>query len=522
MSRTTALCGTVLTAAFGFGVAPALGQEVVLRSRDGPTVLAGRLVSFDGELIEIDTTLGRFSVDAFLVSCDGAACPPPDALRPAFRISGSNMLGMALMPALIEAYGFEKDIDVLREPLDSSLTRFKLVNPEGAPETEITLAAPGTSEAFNELLSQETALGMASRQITGAEIAALRAAGLSDPQLTGKEHVIALDGLLILVSPNNPIRAISIPELAAIFAGRVTNWAELGGPDLPISLHVPAPRTGTRTSFNTLVMAPYGQEVAPSATLHSAQTELSDAVAADPGAIGIAGFADRRNARALDIRLECGIVSRADSFSIKSEEYPLSRRLYLYVGDRPMPPQARDLVAYSLSDQAQTVIADAGFVDQSITGRGLQMQGMRLASTMLAQDADVPVDQIRDMVSLLVDAERLSITLRFQPGASLLDNRAEADLARLAEYLSSGEFDGKEIMLIGFTDSVGRGDLNRALSQRRATLVRDTLISALEGSNVSVDLTVLGFGEMSPLGCNETFEGRSINRRVEVWVRDPV
>ncbi|MEM8742419.1 MAG: phosphate ABC transporter substrate-binding/OmpA family protein [Pseudomonadota bacterium] len=521
LSRTSALCGTILTAVWSFGAAPVMAQDVVLRSREGPTVLAGQLVSFDGELIEINTALGRFSVDAFLVTCDGIGCPPPDALRPAFRISGSNMLGMALMPALIEAYGFERDIDVLREPLDASLTRFSLVSTDSSPNTEITLAAPGTSEAFRELLSQETALGMASRQITGDEIAALRAAGLSDPQLSGKEHVLALDGLLVLVSPDNPLRALSIDEVASIFAGRTTNWSQLGGPNLPISVHVPGPATGTRASFETLVMAPYAAAVAPNAVLHDAQADLSDAVASDPGAIGIAGFADRRNARPLDIRLECGIVAQPDSFSIKAEEYPLARRLYLYVGDRPMPPQARELVAYSLSQQAQTVIADAGFVDQSITGRGLQMQGMRLASTMLAQDDDVPVDEIRDMVSLLVDAERLSITLRFQPGASLLDTRAEADVERLASHLASGELDGKEVMLIGFTDSVGRGDLNRALSERRATLVRDALISSLQGSNANIDLTVLGFGEMSPLGCNETFEGRRINRRVEVWVRDP-
>jgi len=77
--------------------------------------------------------------------------------------------------------------------------------------------------------------------------------------------------------------------------------------------------------------------------------------------------------------------------------------------------------------------------------------------------------------------------------------------------------------LIGFTDSVGRGDLNLSLSQARAEQVRQALVSAAPpGALADSQIRVAGYGEMSPLGCNETLNGRRINRRVEVWSRDLV
>lgn len=515
-----AILGAALALAFG-SVAAATAQEVVLRSHDGGITLTGMLEEFDGETILLDTAIGTIRVDAFQVTCEGAACPPADALRPVFRISGSNVLGAALMPALIEGFAFEQDADLLREPLDAMLTRFIIEgeSPE-RPLAEIVLAAPGSSQAFAELLAREALIGMSSRPVRQDEASALRAAGLGDPQLEGREHVVALDGLLVLVAPGNPLRTISMADLAAVFSGRVANWSEIGGPDLPISLHLSSPEHGTRAMFEDLVMDPYGAEVAPEVTEHAIHADLSDAVASDPGAIGIAGFADRRNARALDLRLECGLVARPDEFSIKSEEYPLSRRLFLYTPDRPMPPQARALVEFATSEAAQPFISEAGFIDQAITAQGLEMQGMRLATTLVNQDRDVPYDDIRGMVETLIDAERLSITLRFEAGASLLDIRARADVRRLGRLIAEGAFDGKELLLVGFTDSVGRGDLNRALSERRAAQVRAAILEAAGGPVPGVALTTLGYGEMSPLGCNETFEGRRVNRRVELWLRD--
>ena len=76
-------------------------------------------------------------------------------------------------------------------------------------------------------------------------------------------------------------------------------------------------------------------------------------------------------------------------------------------------------------------------------------------------------------------------------------------------------------MLVGFTDSLGEGAENRRLSERRADEAEARLRALLpENLRETARIRALGFGELSPLGCNETPRGRNINRRVEVWVRD--
>jgi phosphate transport system substrate-binding protein len=121
----------------------------------------------------------------------------------------------------------------------------------------------------------------------------------------------------------------------------------------------------------------------------------------------------------------------------------------------------------------------------------------------------------------LISGYRLSTTFRFNPGSAQLDNKAQGDVERVIEYFAQENQRGAEVLLVGFTDSVGRADLNRALSFRRADQVRSSIVEA-GGQSVldSVNIRVLGYGELAPVGCNESLLGRAINRRVEVWVRD--
>jgi phosphate transport system substrate-binding protein len=500
---------------------PALAGPVTLTSYDGSVSLRGELLGFDGETFRIATAIGELAIDAMQVTCEGPDCPPPELLRSVFRVSGSSTLG-ALMPALIEAYALSLDAALVTAPVGPSETRFDLTRSGDRPLAEITVAAPGTAVAFNELAARISSIAMASRRVREAEAGAIREAGLGDVFAPGSEHVVALDGLLALVAPSNPLRAISLADLASLFAGRIANWSELGGPDLPVTLYGTGQGHATREVFETLVMRPANLALADTLRVLSTHEDVSDAVAADPGGIGFAGLPFLRNAKALAIRTECGTLASPDAFSIKTEEYPLARRLYLYTPEGPMPPQARRLVEFALSDAAQPVIAEAGYIDQSIASLPLDRQGLRVAGSLVAAGGEVGLTEVQAMMAALLRAERLSTTFRFLPGTSALDARSVVEARRLAELLAAGAFAGREILLAGFTDSVGRADLNRALSERRAEQARQAILAAAPpGTLDAVPITVVGYGEMSPVGCNETFEGRRINRRVEVWVRDP-
>jgi phosphate transport system substrate-binding protein len=503
-------------------VAGAAGAEIVkLSSLDGAVVLRGELLGFDGETFRLKTPLGEFHIDALKVTCEGKGCPPAELLKSVFRISGSNAMGSQLMPALIEAFAYSLDASLLRETIGASETRFVLKGNGERPLAEVTLAAEGTDSAFRDLEQSLSSIGMASRRVRDPEAQSLESVGAGDPKDVANEHIVALDGLAVIVARANPVTSISVADLAAVFAGRITNWSNLGGPDAPIHLVAAGPGLGTRDAFETLVMRPFGATIAPEATAEPTITEVSDKVVGDPNAIGFVGLSFVRNARALPIRTECGLLASPDPFTIKTEEYPLSRRLYLYTTDRPMAPQAKHLVAFALSDAGQVAVADAGFVDQSITSLPIDRQGTRIVNALVQTQAETTIEDLRAMLGELSDAERLSTTLRFQPGVSGLEPRALSDLQRLATRIAAGAYAGRELLLIGFTDAVGRADLNRSLSLRRAGQVRDSLLALLPGGQPgTTTITPLGFGELSPVGCNETFDGRRTNRRVEVWLRD--
>ena len=104
---------------------------------------------------------------------------------------------------------------------------------------------------------------MSSRVARDAEVAALAAAGIPDPRDGAGEHIVALDALTLVVHPDNPVQSLSTEDIAAIFGGDVTNWSEVGGPDMPITVNALGDDSGTMDTFNLLVLRPSGYAVAP-------------------------------------------------------------------------------------------------------------------------------------------------------------------------------------------------------------------------------------------------------------------
>lgn len=242
---------------------------------------------------------------------------------------------------------------------------------------------------------------------------------------------------------------------------------------------------------------------------------------ADPYGIGFTGFANRGDAKAVTLKGGCGIYSTPSEFSIKTEEYPLSRRLSVYVPDRTLPAVATDLVDYLSANTAQQVVAQAGYVNLEVSEKSVDEQGLRIASAILSASGGVGLNNLQLMMKTLVDAKRLSITFRFMDGSSTLDVRAQHDTSRLLDWLVASDLTGKEVLLVGFTDSNGKLTVNMALAEQRAKQVLKTLTAAApQGGLDGVHFETVGLGEVSPMICNDVANGRFVNRRVEVWVRD--
>lgn len=152
-----------------------------------------------------------------------------------------------------------------------------------------------------------------------------------------------------------------------------------------------------------------------------------------------------------------------------------------------------------------------------VARRDLEVQ----RAQQLAQAAQAHSQQLEQQLDALhaKDTERgkvLSLdNLVFSTGSAEVSEGGEHRLQQLANILVQNP--DQDVMIEGFTDSVGSEASNRALSQRRAEAIRDALVSMGVASS---RIDVRGYGEAFPVADNDTAVGRQMNRRVEIVIAD--
>ncbi|HEX5515468.1 MAG TPA: phosphate ABC transporter substrate-binding/OmpA family protein, partial [Gammaproteobacteria bacterium] len=363
-------------------------------------------------------------------------------------------------------------------------------------ELAVQILAHGSSTAFKDLRSGSADMGMSSRPIRASEAAALLPE-LGELNGPAGEHVIALDGLAVIVHPSNPLNSLTTQQVARLFAGDIKNWSSLGGHYAPVAIYARDDQSGTFDTFKSLVLERHGLKLTPAAQRLESSTELSDLVAKDVGAIGFIGLPYVRRAKLLAISEAAeSLAIVPTNFTVGTEDYPLSRRLFFYTPPTDSNPLMAELTEFALGRAGQEIVERAGFVSQNI----------RLEQPKL--DPTLP----KEYLELIRGAQRLSLNFRFQPGSDRLDNKAHRDLQRLVDYLA--EHRDQRVALIGFTDSVGDPSYDLLLSQRRA----ETVEKALQARGIYPWAT-RGFGQTMPVASNTSAAGQQKNRRVEVWVR---
>ena len=182
-------------------------------------------------------------------------------------------------------------------------------------------------------------MGMASRRVKPKEISLLRTK-TGDLSKVGNEHIIALDGLAVIVNQNNPLKAITTKTLAAIYSGEINNWSQIGGERAPITLYSRDGNSGTWDTFKSLVLKKHGTELSRTALRFESSSELSRKVSQDEHAIGFIGLNYIGYNKALAISEGEGTKAIYPTrFTIATEDYALARRLYFYT-----PTNSKELV----------------------------------------------------------------------------------------------------------------------------------------------------------------------------------
>jgi len=512
----------IIAALFVFGAASTgLAQDVTLTSRDGDVEISGNLLGFDGEFYRVDTIYGELTVDGSGVLCEGPGCPNLANYVAEVTFAGAPSIGRVLLPALIEAFALRADLELERE--NTTVSKFTYVltdRSSGQQRGRFNFRLTNTDEGFADLLVNEADIVMSLREAREDEITRARTAGMGDLTDARRSRVLALDALVPLVAASNPVTTITTPLLAQVLSGEIDNWLTLGGPDAPIALHLHHPATGLGQATEDRMLMQNVSVLSEKATRHKFGPALTTAVSNDPFALGMGSRSEKDLTFELALTGECGFAMRATRRAVKTEDYPLSAPLFLYLPGRRFPKLVREFLAFTREPTAQFVIRRAGFVDQLPEEIEIDEQGDRFANAVLRAGDEVTLDDLQTMVRELSSLKRLTTTFRFEPGSVRLDAQSRSNVAQLARSLESGFYDARRLVFVGFSDGEGSADVNRQIAQRRATAVQDAVVAAAETLNLArLSLETKAFGEAMPMACDDSEWGRRANRRVEVWIR---
>lgn len=415
---------------------------------------------------------------------------------PVLRMQGSNTIGARLGPELIKGLFAAQGLSDIRIAPGKGDNEQRILARSADGRTLVAeVAAHGSGTGFVALGDGSTDLAASSRPIKDSEVDKL--ATLGDMRSLAAEQVIAIDGLAIIVNPDNPLTNLDIEQLARLFAGEIRDWRELGGRPGAVTLYARDDNSGTYDTFKELVLAPGARKLAATARRYESSTALSDAVSQDANAIGFIGLPYIRQAKAVAIAAGDSQAMLPSPSLVATEDYPLSRRLFLYAPPRSSNSWSRALIDFAHGPLGQKIVADSGFIAQKVQ------------AIEVTPSAQMPAEYR----ALAAQAQRLSVNFRFQEGSASLDNKAQRDLARVLDYLTRHDKLQNKAVLVGFGDPKSAPARAELLSKLRAMAVR----RELAGQGV-IFRDIVGLGDELPIAANSEDNGRIRNRRVEVWV----
>jgi phosphate transport system substrate-binding protein len=218
------------------------------------------------------------------------------------------------------------------------------------PDTDITVRGGGSGVGIASFIDGTCDIACASRSIKPEEVEKATV-NHRDPQA----HVIAMDGICIIVNSANQISSLSKKQVADIYTGKISNWSAVGGDNQKIVVISRDSSSGTFEAFGTLVLG--GQRVRPDAVMQASNQAVASTVSRTPGAIGYAGLGYVSiEVKALSID---GVTPSKET--VLGNQYPITRPLFMYTNGKPAG-LVRDFIEFVMSQEGQKIVDEQGFV----------------------------------------------------------------------------------------------------------------------------------------------------------------
>lgn len=223
---------------------------------------------------------------------------------------------------------------------------------ESHPDVNITISESGSGNGVKSLINKACNIANLSRFMKDSEFKSCVANGVLPVA-----HVVAFDGLAVIVNPKNKIRSLTMSDIAAIYTGKITNWKQLGGDDAKIVVVSRDTNSGTYETFNELVLKKAkivkdAEYVGSNGQARTRVNTTKDAIAY----VGL-GFVDD-TVKPLSVE---GILPNAKS--ITSGKYPIARPLFMFTNGYPkMGGDIFNFVTLHLSGEGREIISDLGYI----------------------------------------------------------------------------------------------------------------------------------------------------------------
>lgn len=214
----------------------------------------------------------------------------------------------------------------------------------------ISYDSQGSSVGVKGALSGTYALGGASRELKPAEI-----------DEGAKSVHVALDGVAVIANQETiTVSNLTFEQVGQIFAGQITNWKDVGGPDAEIAVFNRDEASGTRDCFEMTVDG-IDASFTDSAAIVTSNGDMVAKVGSTPNAIGYCGFGYLDRDPGIKPIFVDGV--EPTEANVKNESYKISRYLnIIYTGELKEGSLEKAFVDFLLSDEGQAIAAEEGFI----------------------------------------------------------------------------------------------------------------------------------------------------------------
>lgn len=218
------------------------------------------------------------------------------------------------------------------------------------PEANISVRGGGSGTGIAALIEGICDIADSSRPIKEEEIKKAK-----ENNINPVAHIIAKDGIAVIVHPTNPISKLTIDQVRDIYTGKISNWKQLGGKDQKIVVVSRDVASGTYECFNEIVLKK--QRVRPDALLQASNMAVASTVKRTKGSIGYIGLGYiNPSVKVLNIN---GVEATFDT--VMKGIYPISRPLFMYTNGKP-EGLVKEFIEFVLGPEGQKIVEKEGFV----------------------------------------------------------------------------------------------------------------------------------------------------------------